>query len=92
MYKIFDHGIGAERDATPKEAELFFVVPSQEELSAWYRQERDSLISQCDWTQLPDVTMTTEKAEQWKVYRQQLRDITLQKDFPNKIEWPVIPK
>lgn len=38
------------------------------------RSERDQKLSACDWTQLPDVVLTN--AEQWKAYRQELRDIT----------------
>lgn len=94
MFKIFDHGIGAERDATEKELELLKDVingPSQEDLSIWYKRERDNLLLQCDWTQLPDVTMSVEKAQEWKTYRQSLRDITLQANFPNEVIWPAKP-
>ena len=94
MFKIFDHGIGAERDPTEQELELLKDVingPSQEDLSLWYKRDRDNLLLQCDWTQLPDVTMSVEKAQEWKTYRQSLRDITLQANFPNEVIWPAKP-
>lgn len=57
---------------------------------AWttVRFERDRRLLASDWTQLPDVPLTTKEA--WAVYRQALRDITLQPD-PFNIAWPVAP-
>lgn len=55
------------------------------------RMERDKRIASSDWTQLPDVlkSMTLAEQEAWTVYRQALRDITLQD--PDNIIWPVAP-
>lgn len=95
MFKIFDHRIGAERDATPEEIEQqkdAFYGPSDEQLSFWSKEERNGLLSISDWTQLSDVTMSTEKVQEWKTYRQALRDITTQKGFPREIIWPVKPE
>lgn len=52
---------------------------------------RDALLQESDWTQLPDVPMTDELRDQWRVYRQDLRDITSQPGFPNNINWPIKP-
>ena len=52
------------------------------------RGKRNALLVQSDWTQLPDVPIATKDA--WAVYRQQLRDVTLQSD-PFNIVWPVPP-
>ena len=52
------------------------------------RKQRDSLLQSCDWTQLPDVTISN-KAD-WAAYRQALRDITNQED-PYNIVWPSDP-
>lgn len=52
------------------------------------REKRNRLLTASDWTQLPDVPLTTKEA--WATYRQQLRDITLQPD-PFNIAWPVAP-
>jgi len=51
------------------------------------RQERDQLLSKCDWTQLPDTSLVNKQA--WITYRQALRDITLQPD-PLNITWPTL--
>jgi hypothetical protein len=45
------------------------------------KSQKNLLLVQTDWTQLPDVDLTPELVAQMKTYRQQLRDIT--KDFTN---------
>lgn len=52
------------------------------------RLERNQLLINCDWTQLPDAPVN---ANVWATYRQELRDITKQLDFPWSIDWPEIP-
>ena len=52
------------------------------------RRQRDTLLAQSDWTQLPDVPLETK--ETWATYRQALRDVTLQPD-PFNVVWPVTP-
>lgn len=52
------------------------------------RDQRNALLAQSDWTQLPDVPLATKEA--WATYRQALRDITDQSD-PFNIVWPTPP-
>jgi len=52
------------------------------------KSERNQLLQSSDWTQLPDVPLSTK--ENWGAYRQALRDITLQPD-PFNITWPQPP-
>jgi hypothetical protein len=65
-------------------------VDPNSSLDPWQavRFQRDRLLSNCDWTQLPDVPMATK--EVWTIYRQALRDITNQAD-PLQLGWPVSP-
>lgn len=58
-------------------------------IRAWtvIRAERNKLLADCDWTQLPDASAD---AATWATYRQELRDITTQSD-PFNIVWPVAP-
>jgi hypothetical protein len=57
---------------------------SQEELYAMsvkaqvdvLRMHREAKLSSSDWTQQPDAPISPEKKEAWRVYRQQLRDLT----------------
>lgn len=53
------------------------------------RLRRNKLLSQSDWTQLPDVPLATKEA--WATYRQALRDITDQPGYPLNIVWPEPP-
>lgn len=52
------------------------------------RQQRNQLLSACDWTQLPDAPVDTAA---WATYRQELRDVTAQAGFPWEVQWPVEP-
>lgn len=65
------------------------VVPSSAELAHAAREERARRLRDSDWTQLPDVPDTTRAV--WATYRQALRDITAQVDFPYRVTWPDIP-
>ena len=52
------------------------------------RQQRNQLLSNCDWTQLPDAPVD---AAVWATYRQELRDVTTQAGFPWEVQWPEQP-
>lgn len=56
--------------------------------AAAVRAERDKLIAATDWTVLGDAK--TVKAD-WKAYRQALRDVPEQANFPYAVEWPTPP-
>ena len=51
------------------------------------RTKRNNLLRQSDWSQLPDANVDKTA---WATYRQALRDLPLQKGFPN-IEMPTKP-
>lgn len=55
------------------------------------RLQRNMLLSESDWTQLSDSPLTIEKQNEWKIYRQELRDITKQSN-PFSISWPIKPE
>lgn len=57
---------------------------------SFIRERRTIKLKECDWTQLSDSPLTPEKKEEWQIYRQSLRDITLQSD-PYNIVWPEEP-
>ena len=52
------------------------------------RQQRNDLLSACDWTQLSDAPVNSSA---WANYRQELRDIPEQEGFPWEVEWPLMP-
>lgn len=53
------------------------------------RVARNEILTQCDWTVLPDSPVSS-SIEDWKLYRQQLRDITSQSN-PFEVTWPTQP-
>ena len=66
-------------------------IQTTEELLTAIRRKRDALLAACDWTQLPDSPLTVEIQNEWKVYRQALRDM-LQMCDPYNLVWPVVPE
>lgn len=66
--------------------------PDLSDLEAEARAKRNKLLSDTDWTQVLDAPITPECREEFRVYRQALRDIPEQAGFPEVIEWPVMPE
>lgn len=62
-----------------------------EKLAAEIRTKRDKLLTETDWTQVTDTVLNTEKQQEYKEYRQQLRDITEQEEFPYAVVFPEKP-
>lgn len=55
------------------------------------RVERNKLLLQTDWTQMPDAPLTAEQKTEFAEYRQALRDITNNLDNPDEVVWPTKP-
>lgn len=56
-----------------------------------FRLVRNNKLLESDWTQLPNNHLDESKRQEWNVYRQHLRDITLQTDYPNNVVFPDKP-
>jgi len=54
--------------------------------------ERNRLLFVTDWTQGNDSPLTQEKQDEWKVYRQSLRDMFIGCVVPADVTWPKIPE
>ena len=63
--------------------------PDTEAEAASARLRRNALLAASDWTQVADAPV--DKAA-WAGYRQALRDIPEQPEFPLNITWPEMPK
>ena len=79
-----------EKAVTDKLAELIAAYPLQE-----LREKRNVLLASSDWTGLSDLALTNEKSAEWKLYRQQLRNLpdgldTVEK--VNAVTWPTKPE
>lgn len=63
--------------------------PTEEEVRENLRSKRDQILTESDWTQLPDAPVDQEA---WANYRQALRDVPQQSGFPDSFEWPTKPE
>ena len=77
----------AEEEAEWDAMEAAWDAGADDRTAANVRSQRDNLLSKTDWMANSDVTMSDE----WRTYRQALRDITSQEGFPNDITWPTEP-
>jgi hypothetical protein len=84
---------GRELFARCKAGEFGTVAPYVVDLvalDAQMRHDRDMLLRQTDWSQLPDVGEARRAA--YAGYRQALRDLPATAGWPTSIVWPDLPK
>lgn len=55
-------------------------------------EQRNVLLYESDWTQIPNNPLTQEQQTAWAVYRQELRDISQQEGYPYNVVWPTPPQ
>ena len=73
-------------DGIPFPIEIEGETPTAEEAER-IRASRDTLLAETDYLGLSDVTMSSAMI----TYRQALRDVPQQTDFPSTISWPIKP-
>ena len=66
-----------------------YIPPSKEQIESQERAKRNQLLIKSDWSQLPDVPEKIKS--EWVSYRQALRDLPDQPNFPYDIIWPTKP-
>ena len=62
------------------------------ELATTVRSKRNSLLAETDYLLMSDYPISEEYLKKVKEYRQQLRDITKQENFPQHVVFPNFPK
>lgn len=55
------------------------------------RNDRNKRLADCDWTQLPDAPFNVEAKSAWAFYRENLRMVPDQANFPWDVVWPPQP-
>ena len=55
------------------------------------RFNRNKLLADSDWTQLPDSPLSTSVKTEWATYRQTLRDLTDNIDSNGEVTYPTAP-
>ena len=66
-------------------------VQNTDLLSAKIRLRRDELLSSCDWVVSKYLELGEQIPQEWKEYRQNLRDLPQQDGFPNNVVFPKRP-
>lgn len=89
LLKFFYADVYGERHESPLGEVIEQPYTESTALDA-VRKVRNQLLYDCDWTQLPDSPLSEEEREQWRVYRQALRDITENFQW-NITKWPETP-
>ena len=71
----------------------YYLEPFDYDFSTENRQTRNELLSETDWTQVEDSQLSASKKQDYKDYRQSLRDITSHENWPNLTDedWPILP-
>lgn len=64
------------------------IAKRTSEKSLEIKETRNLLLAESDWTQLPDSHVNSSL---WATYRQELRDISKQLEFPWNVIWPTKP-
>jgi len=64
-------------------------LPTNDDYLKTLRETRDLLLTQSDWTQSRDVTLSNDN--DWKTYRQTLRDLPANTADPSNPTWPTKP-
>lgn len=64
---------------------------TKEQLEQQIRTKRNQLLQQCDYYVINDYPSNPDDLNAVKAYRQALRDITKQTEYPFNVEWPTKP-
>lgn len=82
---ITDAQTGEVTQRDLSDAEIAALQPTATQV----RAQRNSLLDASDWTQVIDAPVDQAT---WAVYRQALREITIQAGFPANVIWPSKPE
>ena len=71
-------------------------IDAGEKRARWFEIDRGAKLLHTDWTQMPDSPLSDELKEEYRIYRQTLRDMPSTIDFASltsdeEIEWPLPP-
>lgn len=85
-YKVVDGAVVSKSDS-----ELQTIDDA--DLAKLIKKDRDNELFLTDWTQLPGGPLTDSKKAEWATYRQTLRDLPSNSNWPNIQEgdWPTEP-
>jgi len=74
-----------------EEAEMDAMAEATDQDLTFVRAQRNAMLGACDWTQLGDATLGDHTAEEWRTYRQALKDIPQNYSRVSDVVWPNDP-
>jgi len=77
----------AEEEAARDAEEAAWEASANDRALKRLRKQRNQLLKESDWRAVSDLTMSDE----WKTYRQTLRDLPANTADPNNVTWPEEP-
>ncbi len=97
LQAVKDDGTGqaiSDPDNMITEEEYNEAIAEFEVFDGWVkvRKERNQLLKDSDYIMFPDITITTEKKQEWTTYRQSLRDIPQTFSNPDDVIYPDKPE
>ena len=75
-------------ESDPREGTLLHATISWNDQT---RNARNALLANSDWTQANDSPLSSSKKDEWKTYRQSLRDLPVNQTDVTKMTWPTEP-
>jgi hypothetical protein len=78
-------------EATAAEQEAAYVQRIDDEQAKSIRATRDQKLAATDWMVIKHLELNQNIPGVWEVYRQALRDIPTQEEFPWDVTWPTQP-
>jgi DMSO/TMAO reductase YedYZ molybdopterin-dependent catalytic subunit len=64
---------------------------SSEDSAETVRAKRDALLRESDWVSIRALERNIAVPDEWVAYRQALRDLPMQRGFPQSVDWPTPP-
>jgi hypothetical protein len=81
-----------EEEATLDVEEAAWEEEKPARAMASLRTERNTLLTESDWTQYNDSPLDDETKGDWETYRQELRDLPATTEDPANPTWPSAPE
>ena len=77
-------------ETTAAEQEAAYKAQKDTEQAKNVRASRDTKLAECDWVVVKALETGGPVLADWAAYRQALRDLPSQNDFPWGVTWPVL--
>jgi hypothetical protein len=95
---IYEQAIVDHENEIKRIKDIEILIEKSTDYLKLLRDLRNDILQETDWTQLTDVQLSEEEINSWRIYRQELRDLTDNIEDPKPLvldpdhpSWPVKP-